>query len=285
MLSLSSQVGYINEPFNPTHQPGICSCVFPRWYEYVHSGNAREYEPGLAATLGFRYNLVAQLRQRPSRTSAEALVRDARNFTSARFRGARPLLKDPIAVFSSDWLARTFDPAVVVLVRHPAAFAASVKRLGWVLPLRDILAQPVLLQDHLAEFEDELHHESEGRPDPVSHAALMWRLVHTVLLRFGHTHPDWVFVRQEDLAQNPNEGFAYLFDRLDVRYTDRIQRAIRWYSSGKLEDETDAAEEDIRRHSRDTIRRWRDRLTPEEQTMVRSRCEPLAERFYASEEW
>lgn len=285
MLSLSPQVGYINEPFNPTHQPGICSCAFPRWYEYVHSGNAPRYEPGLAAMLEFRYNLIAQLRQRPSRSAAEAFVRDAWNFTKARLRGARPLVKDPIAVFSSDWLARTFDPAVVVLVRHPAAFAASVKRLEWTLPFRDLLAQRILVQEHLAEFEAELHHEAEGSSDPVSHAALMWRLVYTVLFRFRQTHPDWMFVRQEDLAQEPVGGFADLFDRLELRYTDRVERAIRWYSSGRLEDEPGAAEDDIRRHSRDTIRRWRERLTPEEQKMVRSRCEPLAATFYTSEEW
>jgi hypothetical protein len=285
MLSLSPQVGYINEPFNPTHQPGICSCVFPRWYMYVHSGNEPEYEPGLAAMLSFRYNVIAQLRQRPSGSNVEALARDGWNFMRARLRGARPLMKDPIAVFSSDWLARTFDPAVVVLVRHPAAFAASVKRLGWALPFRDLLAQRILLREHLAEFEDELHHEAEGRTDPVSQAALMWRLVYTVLVRFSHTHPDWLFLRQEDLAQNPVERFADLFGRLELRYTDRIRDEINWYSSGKLEDEPGAAEDDIRRHSRDTIRRWRERLTPEEQTMVRARCEALAARFYSGEEW
>jgi hypothetical protein len=285
MLDLSPQVGYINEPFNPTHQPGICSCLFRRWYEYVHSGNAREYEPALASMLAFRYNLVAQLRQRPSRTTMEAFVRDAWNFTIARLRGSRPLVKDPIAVFSSDWLARTFDPAVVVLVRHPAAFAASVKRLEWTFPLRDLLAQEMLMQDLLAEFEEELHQQGEERPDPVSHAALMWRLVYTVLFRFRHTHPDWMFVRQEDLAQDPVGGFADLFDRLELRYSDRVKRTIRWYSSGRLEDEAGAAEDDIRRHSRDTIKRWRERLTPEEQTLVRSQCEPLAEPFYTTEEW
>jgi hypothetical protein len=285
VLDLSSQVGYINEPFNPSHQPGICSCVFPHWFEYVHSGNAGAYESGLAAMLAFRYNLVAQLRQRPSRTGTEALARDAWNFSIARVRGARPLVKDPIAVFSSDWLARTFGAAVVVMVRHPAAFAASVKRLGWTFPFHDLLAQKTLMQDHLAEFEGELHRKVEGRQDPVDQATLMWRVVYTVLLRFAHTHRDWLFVRQEDLARNPVEGFSDLFDRLELRYTDRTERSIRWYSSGTLEHEANAAEDDIRRHSRDTIRRWRDRLTPEEQALVWSQCKPLAERFYADDEW
>ena len=45
-------------------------------------------------------------------------------------RGGRLVIKDPISALSSDWLARNFALEVVVLVRHPAAFAASLKRLN-----------------------------------------------------------------------------------------------------------------------------------------------------------
>jgi hypothetical protein len=285
MLDLSPRVGYINEPFNPTHQPGICSCVFPHWYQYIHAGNEDEYIPGLTAMLRFRYLFTAQLQQRPSRATMETLVRDGWNFTIARVRGARPLLKDPIAAFSSDWLARTFGATVVVVVRHPAAFAASVKRLGWTFPFRDVLAQEILMKDHLGGFEGELRRRARESHDPVDHSALMWRLVYTVLFRFGEAHPDWLFVRQEDLARGPVEAFDDLYRRLELRYTDPIARKIRWYSSGEIEREGDAAEHDIRRHSLDTIGRWRDRLSREEQMRVRSECETLAERFYSSDEW
>jgi hypothetical protein len=46
-------------------------------------------------------------------------------------RLGRLIIKDPIGALSSDWLARNFDLEVVVLVRHSAAFAASLKRLNW----------------------------------------------------------------------------------------------------------------------------------------------------------
>lgn len=285
MLDLSPGIGYINEPFNPTHQPGICSCVFPHWYEYVHDGNARDYRPGLAATLRFRYDLAGQVRQRPGRTTLEALARDSWNFTLARIRHARPLVKDPIAAFSSDWLARTFGAQVVVLVRHPAAFAASVKRLAWTFPFHDLLAQDALMRDHLAAFEGELRARAGGPPDSVDDAALMWRLVYSVLFRFGDEHPEWLFIRQEDLARRPIGGFSQLFDRLCLPRDERIERTIGWYSSGRLEEEAGAAEGDIRRHSEDTTRRWRERLTPEEQGRVKLACAPLASRFYTVDEW
>jgi hypothetical protein len=285
VLDLSPTVGYINEPFNPTHQPGICSCVFRRWYQYVHAGNAHEYVPGLTATLSFRYDLFAQLRRRPDRTSLEALARDSWNFALGRLRRARPLVKDPIAVFSSEWLAGTFGAAVVVLVRHPAAFAESVRRLGWVFPFQDLLAQDELMRDHLADFEAEMRRAVARTLDPVEQAALMWQLVYSVLVRFGQAHPDWVFLRQEDLARGPVEGFSNLFDQLGVPFDDRIERGVRWYSSGELELEAAAVEGTIRRHSEDTTRRWRQHLTRDERARVRDRCQPLAERFYSDDDW
>jgi hypothetical protein len=273
MLDLSPEVGYINEPFNPTHQPGICSCVFRRWYQYVHAGNAGQFEPGLVAMLEFRYHFFRQIRQDPSRAAVEALIRDGWNFWLARRRRARPLIKDPIAVFSSEWLATRFAASVVVLVRHPAAFAASVKRIGWTFPLDDLLAQPKLIEDHLADFTDEMHRLSEGSTDPVEHAALMWRMVYTVLSGFQQTHPEWLFLRQEDLARQPSAGFAHLFEHLSLTYTQEIERTIRWFSSGERELEAAADAHQIRRASEATVQSWRDRLTPQEQQYVRAECE------------
>jgi len=284
MLDRSPQVGYINEPFNPTHQPGICACVFPCWYQYLSDVPSDGCASAIEGMLAFRYDLTAQLKRLPSRTGAEALVRDAWNFGVARARRARPLVKDPIAVFSSGWFSRTYGGDVVFLVRHPAAFAASVKRLSWTFPFGDLLAQDALMRDHLSDFEDELR-AIEGNQDPVDHAALMWRLVYTVARTFERSHPDWIFARHEDLARNPSQGFEVLFGRLGLSYSPRIERAIRWFASGPIEGEEGAAEQAIRRRSADTIERWRQRLTADERARIRSACEPLADSFYPEGWW
>jgi hypothetical protein len=284
MLARSSAVGYINEPFNPTHQPGIFPCMFPYWYQYLKDEGAAGCARSLAAMLDFRYNLAAQLRRRPRRAGLEALARDGWAFAIARVRGARPLVKDPIAVFSSDWFSRMYEADVVFMVRHPAAFTASVKRLEWRFPFGDLLAQEELIRDHLSDFEAEIVTTARN-PDPVEHAVLMWRIVYTVARAFGKSHPEWIFLRQEDLALDPSKGFEQLFRRLGLDYTDRIDRDVRWFSSGRLEDESGAAEQDIRRNSADTVWRWRERLSSAERSRVRSGCEELASAFYADAEW
>ena len=118
----------------------------------------------------------------------------------ARLRRARPLMKDPIAAFSSSWLASTFDMATIVLVRHPAGFASSLKRLGWSHPFNDFLAQPALMEERLQAFEGEIARMAKVEHDIVDQASLLWRMIYSVLLEYRRAHPDWIVVRHEDLA-------------------------------------------------------------------------------------
>jgi hypothetical protein len=285
MIDLSPEVGYINEPFNPHHPPGICACRFPLWFQYVNRDNEHRFRPQLSATLAFRYRLFAQLARTRRPADAELLLRDGLEFTRARLRRARPLMKDPIAVFSSSWLASTFDMATIVLVRHPAGFASSLKRLRWSHPFNHFLAQPALMEERLHGFEDEIRRMAQVEHDIVDQASLLWRMIYSVLLEYRRRHPDWLFVRQEDLACDPVGGFARILERLGLRYSDRIQQTVRWYSSGSRDLEANAGPYAIRRASEQTIHGWRQHLSPEEQSRLRAQVEDLANEFYADFRW
>ena len=141
-------------------------------------------------------------------------------------------MKDPIAAFSSSWLASTFDMATIVLVRHPAGFASSLKRLGWSHPFNDFLAQPALMEERLQAFEGEIARMAKVEHDIVDQASLLWRMIYSVLLEYRRAHPDWIVVRHEDLALDPVGGFAGLYRRLGLCYSEDIRRRVRWYSSG-----------------------------------------------------
>jgi sulfotransferase family protein len=285
MIDLSPEVGYINEPFNPHHQPGICACRFPLWFQYVNRDNEYSFRPHLSATLAFRYRPVAQLARTRRPADAERLLRDGLEFTRARLRGARPLMKDPIAAFSSSWLARTFDMATIVLVRHPAGFASSLKRLGWSHPFSHFLAQPALMEERLGRFEAEVRRMAKVEHDIVDQASLLWRMIYSVLLEYRHVHPDWIVVRQEDLARDAVHGFARIFEQLGLPYTEHIRERVRWYSSGSTELEANAGPYAIRRASEQIIHGWRRRLSAEEQSRLRARVESLAAEFYSESEW
>jgi hypothetical protein len=285
MIDLSPEVGYINEPFNPHHQPGICGCSFPLWFQYINRDNEHRFKPQLSAMLGFQYRVVAQLVRTRRPADAERLVRDGLEFTRARLRRARPVMKDPIAAFSSSWLASTFDMATIVLVRHPAAFAGSLKRLHWSHPFTDFLAQRALMEERLQGFEGEIRRMAQVEHDIVDQASLLWRMIYSVLLDYRQAHPDWLFIRQEDLASDPVSGFARIFAHLGVGYPERIRRTVQWYSSGASDREADAAPYAIRRASEQTVVGWKRRLAPDEQSRLRGEVEELASVFYAESDW
>jgi hypothetical protein len=66
MLALAPGVAYIHEPFNPRTPPGLSPAPFDRYFTAVTAGNEERYLPGLERTLGFRYDVGAQLRSRRS---------------------------------------------------------------------------------------------------------------------------------------------------------------------------------------------------------------------------
>jgi hypothetical protein len=285
MLALSSAVGYINEPFNPFHQPGICVARFPTWFQYVHARNEHLFHAPLADTLRFRYHFAAQLKRTKSKEDLQQLLRDARSFTRSRLLGARPLVKDPIAAFSASWLATTFGMATIVVVRHPAAFVASLKRLDWWPPFNDLRAQTALVRDLLGPFERDIVWMAAGGGDLVDHGGLMWLMMYSTLVSFHSRHPSWIFVRHEDLVRDPVRGFAGLFRHVDLRYTRRIARAVEWHSTGPTYDASEPSPYEVRRDSRRTVHRWHSELTPDETRRLRDRVQELSQRFYSDSEW
>jgi hypothetical protein len=284
MLALSPRVAYINEPFNPTHSPGVCAAAFPLRYQYIHSGNEGRFRPPLAATLSFRYQYRAQIPSLRSRTDIEQLVRDGWAFARARLRKAQPVVKDPFAAFSAGWLSTTFDMGVVVVVRHPAAYAASIKRLGWRPEFDELLAQPRLIHDQLGEYEAAMI-SMRARADLIDQAGLMWLMVYSTLLRLGHEHPDWVFVRHEDLAANPLARFPELYGAVALTWTPEVGRQVQWYSNARVSKEGEIDPYDYRRRSRDTIGRWREETTDSDRDRLRGLVESVSGQFYSDEDW
>jgi hypothetical protein len=284
MLALSPRIGHIHEPFSPITPPGVSSAPFDRFFRYVTEENEGPYVEPLRRTLEFRYALGPQLRAIRSPRDAGRSARDLASFTVSRMRRSRPLLKDPIAVFSSEWLASRFDAQPIVLIRHPAAFASSLVRLGWTQDFGKLLDQPLLVRDHLGRFEDELRDFAAQERDVVAQAILLWRLIYSTVATFRERHPDWTFVRHEDLSLDPVSGFDALFATLGVEVDDGVRRAIARHSAEGNPTEL-REKHDVRLDSAASIRSWRLRLAPEDVERIRAGVADVAPAFYSDEDW
>ena len=113
------------------------------------------------------------------------------------------IVKDPIAALSSDWLARNVDFEVVVLVRHPAAFAASLKRLNWRFPLEHFL-------------EQEIESKSENSAEQ---AAIIWECIYGVLFAYVDSNANWLVRKHEALSGSPVVELGSLCKALGLEWT------------------------------------------------------------------
>jgi hypothetical protein len=173
------------------------------------------------------------------------------------------------------------------MIRHPAAFAASLKRLGWVFPFGDLLRQPRLLETHLGPFEDEIRRvkETDSR-DVIEHAILFWRAVHHVVLKYQRRHPEWHFLRHEDVSLAPVAHFERLLAGVGLDFTPEVRRAVEEHSArGNPARRPDDVIHELKLNSEANVWEWTRALTPAEIERVRRGTADVAGYFYADAEW
>lgn len=285
MLATSPNIGYIYEPFSPNHNHGICGATFRHWFTYITDENAPYYYPYLKRTIGFSYNLWEGVKAAKNFKDLYHLFADYPTYRKHRLTGSRPMFKDPIAFFSAEWLASTFDMDVVVLIRHPAAFIASLKRLKQSHPFSHFLEQPLLMRDHLGAFEAEIKENSENQYDVIDQGILLWRLIYYVLMKYREKRTDWTFVRHEDLALDPVGRYQNLFNALNLEFSSNSLRAVQQHSASSNPVDSHQREDVFKRNSPATTRIWKERLTQSEINRIREGVNDICAHFYSDEEW
>jgi len=279
MLALAPEVGYVHEPFNPRFSAG----AFDRYFIVVTDENEARYAPELERVLDLRYDLPARLRAHRRPRDVARAVRDYVRVERMRRRSSRALVKDPIALLSSEWLARRFEMEVVVLVRHPAASAASLKRLGWRHSFATFLddGRP---PEVLRPYEEEIREQAENPADILAQAALLWRVLYNAVDGYRERHPEWTFLRHEDAAVDPAGTFARLYERFGLELTPEAAARIEQASAAENPAELQTPHA-VELDSAASLGRWREELTPEEIETLRKRTADVWPRFYSDADW
>lgn len=281
MIAASPSVAYIHEPFNIKHPPGICGAEFSYWFTYVCKNNESLFYQHIKNTLDFKYQVSKEIKVRSGLRSYLGMLKKLYGFSKNRILNKRPLMKDPIAVFSADWLANSFDMNVIVLIRHPAAFAGSLKIANWKHPFDHFLKQPLLMKHHLAEFEPEIKEFANNEKSTIEQAILLWNLIHYMILQFKKSHPEWIFIKHENISANPISEFEIIYRKLNLEFTSKVQRIIREYSVAKNKEEQSL----LKRDSKSNIWSWKERLTTSEINLIREKTYRISKHFYSEDEW
>ena len=275
-------IRYIHEPFNISTNPCHCGVKFNYWFYYLSSSNLHEFEEHLKHVMYPAYSRAGLLNLITGIVQSRR-IRPLSKYLQA-YRSHRVLVKDPIALFSADTLENRFDMDVLVLIRHPAAIVSSYKALNWTHPFSHFLHQPELMEEHLAPFQAEVEDFVKNEYDIIDQAALLWKLIHYMIIKYQKTHPDWVFVRHEDLASTPIECYRNIFNRLELPFSEHTRSMIEAHSvQAQLSDITRPYT--IKQNSSQVISKWKKYLTPGEVMRIRKRVEEVSSHFFSQDEW
>jgi hypothetical protein len=294
MIATSPYVYYIQEPFNVDYppRPGISRTRMHYWFTYISEENADLYYKSLKDTLACRYDLRAECAALRSPRDVLRMLRDSSYTTYSRFTHKSPLFKDPIALFSAEWLAKTFSMDVIVMIRHPAAFASSIKRLNWKHDFTHFLQQPQLMEEYLAPFAAEIAEFAAHEHDILEQAALLWNIMYYRVSQYKRLHSDWIFLRHEDASMDPLHHFEYLYKRLALDFSAKVLAVIREYSDstnpGEAQEKSTAVVNTAiidKRDSKAAISTWKTKFTATEISWLRNQVEDVAHEFYSDSDW
>ena len=201
------------------------------------------------------------------------------------FNGHRPqIFVEPIGLFSTEWFVETFKARPIIVIRHPASFVSSLKKLNWGFDFTHLTSQKLLMDRYLSPFREELENPPR-RPDLIGMGILQWKILYGFVRRMKEAHPDWLFVRQEDLASSPIAEFKKLFDRLGLPFSETARKTIEGHSSSNNPVEFSRGRDDSRRNSAETVTIWKKRLTEREIERIRENTASVASHFYDENSW
>lgn len=290
MLAADPSTFYIHEPFSVSDPPGrgISNLRLQNWFTYISRENEAAFYKPIKNIIDLKYDWKGALQDINSFTEFKDAFREYRRVSASHRSGARVVLKDPIAFFSSHWLAERFNCSCVVMIRHPAAFVSSIIKLNWEHPFHHFIRQELMMKDLLAPFHNEIEEYSQNRKPLFDQAVLLWRIIHYQVLQYQKQHPEWIYIRHEDISQNPLAGFQSLYEKLGLNFTSNVRTVIQDFSGISNPGDTSApvgSEETLKRNSQSNIFNWKKRLTDLQIKDLRNKAEDVAHFFYTDNDW
>jgi hypothetical protein len=286
MLTAGPRVAYISEPLNVWHRPGVMRVPTENWYTYICKENEEEYALAFQETLSFRYHPWLEVRSLRSLKDFLRMWRDWGTFSKGRLLSQIPLIKDPFAIFSAVWFADRFDCRVVIVVRHPAAVASSLMRLGWNFDFRDLLGQPELMRDWLEPFREAMESLLNKPADVIAQSCLLWNMVYQAVDTLRERIQDFIIVRHEDVSIDPLGNYELLYQALDLDFSQQVRDSVlQSSSSSNPKSVSSDAVHSFHVDSRANLENWKRRLSEADIQRVRRLTSEVAPQYYSEMDW
>jgi hypothetical protein len=185
------------------------------------------------------------------------------------------LLKDPTALFSIPWMVEAFHVKPVILIRHPAAYALSIKEKNWWFDFDHFLKQPDFFIGKLEPLKQEViaFKKTKDSKNIIENAALLWKVFYTQVVEYQENYPEWFYITHEELSMNPFQHFKSMCQYLDLEFKDSLKAYITTSTQAK-------SNEDFKRDSKKNSEKWKLYLSNDEKESIYSIVAPISDHFY-----
>lgn len=263
VIESCNQISYYAEPMNPNIKINrfIFEYKIPKlWFPAIDYLNDTAYLRGYKRILNGHFPLK-ELFPRNLKELKYFLTLNYKAFTKKRV-----LLKDPISLFSSEWIYDNFDTLNIVLIRGPEAFISSLKKNKWTFNFNNLLKQNDLIDKFFFEYKDDIELFSKKNDiDIIDQGILLWNIIHTYIYLMIIKNPNWYFVSHEALSKKPILEFKKIFQYLNLDFDDKVIEYInKTTNSNNPSERLSEKVHVLERNSKETIYTWRKRLTKDE---------------------
>lgn len=268
-LARQGSLTYVLEPFNPLIQPGWMRHPVSVPYLHITEQTERlhaEVVNDLVQVLSQKYPLRSLL-NRNFPENARFGVRCIRDGALGRLQNRRVLMKDPLALLSSDWIARRWNASVLVTARHPAAFTVSLLDKSWRFSFETFYRQERLMEGVFRPFTTQIEKATRGRYSALEEGALLWKCLYTYVQERLTPLDACIVVRNEDLAADPRTSFRRLAAELGIPAGNADELPLFHAAAARHTD------------------RWRNRLREGDLKCIRTMLNGSEAWLYGSETW
>ncbi|WP_108668231.1 sulfotransferase [Euzebya rosea] len=278
VLSLAADVAYVHEPFSPSLDPAVGR--IPTRAHFTHATTLEAVQQAALDRLlaGRVPNPAGWRRDVTAWKPFGMAVREVGRAVARRRR--RVLIKDPTACLLAPAVHEATGGPVVFMVRRPEAYVSSITRLGWGFDFT-VWATDERLMGLLGGVADEVARAAATDLPIFDQAITIYNGIYTMADRFRADHPDWLFLRHEEMAADPLETLPPVYERLGLDWTPEVVRAVeRDNVRAPSKDIAPAEFRTVVRQSSATVDTWRARLDDDEADTIRARTHAVASLFY-----
>jgi len=218
---------YIHEPFNPD---SLWNAAFPTplSHYYLCNDNGGIHRRLFNRILRLDPSFKGRWKDDVREHKLKYIENHTRKFDHSK--PYIPIVKDPTALYSTEWLFESFNVIPVILLRHPVSIVKSLLKLGWAQNLQGFLiwGQPLMLR-RLCEidtgFERYADRATWMTDEPLERALNFVGFNCRFIAAMKSIYPDWTYIGYEQLTNDPLL-ITNLMHRIGLEPTARTNRAI-----------------------------------------------------------